>query len=158
MNREEITSELSAKVLAKLRRENYLVAREVWVDPDHRVDFVAFKPLPYADLPASIERGCFTFVEVKSCMDDFRSGHGLTFDGDINTLVCPWRMCDQLRETASLPRNVNVLCLNGVGSLVRRIEAPSFGVCRKATATELLWRMVCASAECWRSTRKAVEE
>lgn len=44
MNRGDVTKELSEKVEKKLRRQFALVAQEVWVDPDHRVDFVAFSP------------------------------------------------------------------------------------------------------------------
>lgn len=44
MSRKDVTEELSEKVAKKLRRQFALVAQEVWVDPDHRVDFVAFSP------------------------------------------------------------------------------------------------------------------
>lgn len=39
--RDNITSYLSERVLARLRHEYSLVASEVWVDDDHRVDFGA---------------------------------------------------------------------------------------------------------------------
>lgn len=87
-SRADVTRNLSEAVLKRLRREFTLVAREVWVDDVHRVDFVGFKPFPRVSYPASLERGTFVFVEVKSCMDDYKSGHGLTFDGDANWLVC----------------------------------------------------------------------
>lgn len=87
--REETTEELSERVLARLRREYSLVSSEVWVDDVHRVDFVGFRPARNSPFPSSIERGEFVFVEVKSCMNDFKSGHGLTFRGDANWLVCP---------------------------------------------------------------------
>ena len=85
--REETTEELSERVLARLRREYSLVSSEVWVDDVHRVDFVGFRPARNSPFPSSIERGEFVFVEVKSCMNDFKSGHGLTFRGDANWLV-----------------------------------------------------------------------
>lgn len=44
MNRKDVTADLSEKVAKKLRRQFAIVAQEVWVDPDHRVDFVAFSP------------------------------------------------------------------------------------------------------------------
>lgn len=75
--RDEITGELSERVWARLRREYSLVASEVWVDDDHRVDFVGFRPERFSPFPSSIERGEFVYVEVKSCMADFKSGHGL---------------------------------------------------------------------------------
>lgn len=46
MNRKDVTADLSEKVAKKLRRQFAIVAQEVWVDPDHRVDFVAFSPGP----------------------------------------------------------------------------------------------------------------
>lgn len=76
-NRGEVTAELSEKVWARLCRENALVASEVWVDDARRVDFVAYRPHRPRDrssnhaTAAELESGTFTFVEVKSCMDDF---------------------------------------------------------------------------------------
>ena len=83
--REETTEELSERVLARLRREYSLVSSEVWVDDVHRVDFVGFRIARNSPFPSSIERGEFVFVEVKSCMNDFKSGHGLTFDSSPRT-------------------------------------------------------------------------
>lgn len=99
-NRGEVTAELSEKVWARLCRENALVASEVWVDDARRVDFVAYRPHRPRDrssnhaTAAELESGTFTFVEVKSCMDDFTSGHGRTFEGDENWLVCPLELAD----------------------------------------------------------------
>lgn len=90
MSRKDVTADLSEKVAKKLRRQFAIVAQEVWVDPDHRVDFVAFSP-GSGGRNAALEHGRFVFVEVKSCMADFKSGHGLTFLGDENWLVCPPR-------------------------------------------------------------------
>lgn len=93
-NRREITAELSAKALKRLRKEFELVSSEVWVDEAHRVDFVAYhRGTGYAN--AAAERGTFCFVEVKSCMDDFNSGHGRTFEGDENWLVCPRELAER---------------------------------------------------------------
>ena len=88
--RSDVTASLSGKVVAKLRREFALVAQEVWVDSRHRVDFVAFSP-GVGGRNCALEHGKFVFVEVKSCMDDFKSGHGLTFLGDENWLPLPGR-------------------------------------------------------------------
>ena len=80
MSRMDVTEELSEKVAKKLRRQFALVAQEVWVDPAHRVDFVAFSP-GVGGRNMKLEHGRFVFVEVKSCMADFKSGHGLTRTG-----------------------------------------------------------------------------
>jgi len=101
MKRAEITSLLSNE-LVRLRLEKRNAysywAHEVWLDrySDHekRVDFVQFEPLggpTYTDGP-HVEKGTFTFYEVKSCMADMKSGNGLTFEGDRNYLVMPVEM------------------------------------------------------------------
>ena len=41
---------------------------------------------------------------VKSCMDDFTSGHGRTFEGDENWLVCPLELADSLASKGMLPK------------------------------------------------------
>lgn len=126
-NRAEITAELSEKVLKKLRKEFLLVSSEVWVDERHRVDFIAYG-IGSGYTNASVERGTFCFVEVKSCMDDFKSGHGLTFEGDENWMVCPRSLADALYE-----------------------KRQSF---RKLSTAALLLQMVTDSAESWRTTRE----
>lgn len=113
--REETTEELSERVLARLRREYSLVSSEVWVDDVHRVDFVGFRPARNSPFPSSIERGEFVFVEVKSCMNDFKSGHGLTFRGDANWLVCPPDLAQTLYETRQLPKDAAVFCPDAAG-------------------------------------------
>lgn len=115
--RDKITGELSERVWARLRREYSLVASEVWVDDDHRVDFVGFRPERFSPFPSSIERGEFVYVEVKSCMADFKSGHGLTFQGDANWLVCPPDLAQSLYETRQLPKSAAVFCQDGRGRL-----------------------------------------
>ena len=51
-----------------------------------RVDFVSFEPRDQASI-AGLEAGAFTFYEVKSCREDFKSGFGLNFEGDRNYIV-----------------------------------------------------------------------
>lgn len=120
--RDETTGELSERVLARLRREYSLVASEVWVDDDHRVDFVGFRPERFSPFPSSIERGEFVYVEVKSCMADFKSGHGLTFQGDANWLVCPPDLAQSLYETRQLPKSAAVFCQDGRGRLLKKFD------------------------------------
>ena len=106
MSRPEITALLSRELVElKLERKNSYSfwAHEVWLDryTDHekRVDFVAFFPhggVRFTD-GAHVERGRFHFFEVKSCMADLRSGHGLNFEGDANFLVIPVEMWEPLK-------------------------------------------------------------
>lgn len=65
-----------------------------------RVDYMSFKPREqrYGPTAASVEGGKFTAYEVKSCKDDFESGHGLNFVAERNCLVMPmllYREIDQ---------------------------------------------------------------
>lgn len=132
---DETTSELSERVLARLRREYSLVASEVLVDDDHRVAFVGFRPERLSMFPSSIERGEFVFVEVKSCMADFKSGHGLTFLGDANWLVCPPDLAQTLYETRHLPKDATVYCSDGMGRLQKNMTS---GSVREASARHQL--------------------
>lgn len=156
--RSEITAELSAKALKKLRRDFNLVASEVWVDEAHRVDFVAYRRwFGYAN--AAAERGKFCFVEVKSCMDDFTSGHGRTFEGDENWLVCPRELADALRDKRQLPRHCKVLCPDAAGNLRVAYDTSELGRSfRKLSTAALLLQMVLDSAQSWRTTREVFYE
>lgn len=141
-------------VLARLRREYSLVSSEVWVDDVHRVDFVGFRPARNSPFPSSIERGEFVFVEVKSCMNDFKSGHGLTFRGDANWLVCPPDLAQTLYETRQLPKDAAVFCPDAHGRLLKKFDLGiGSGSSRIASVSELLFRMVNHSAYSYRTSR-----
>lgn len=83
MSRAETTAMLSKLVEKRLKNQTAFWASEVNFDrntPDERrVDYVGFKPwnINGEPVPASVEKGCFEFYEVKSCMADFTSGNGL---------------------------------------------------------------------------------
>lgn len=157
-NRREITAELSEKVLRKLRKEFSLVSAEVWVDSGHRVDFVAYR-IGSGYVNASAERGTFCFVEVKSCMDDFTSGHGRTFEGDENWLVCPRELADALHEKMQLPRNCKVVCPDAAGRLRVAYDTSEYGQSsRKLSTAALLCQMILDSAESWRTSREVFYE
>ena len=163
--RRETTAELSEKVWARLCRENALVASEVWVDDARRVDFVAYRPHRPRDrssnhaTAAELESGTFTFVEVKSCMDDFTSGHGKTFEGDENWLVCPRGLADKLHEKMQLPRNCKVVCPDAAGRLRVAYDTSEFWrSARKLSTPALLLKMVTDSAQSWRTSREVFYE
>lgn len=153
MSRKDVTKELSEKVEKKLRRRFALVAREVWVDPDHRVDFMAFSP-GVGGRNMKLEHGRFVFVEVKSCMADFKSGYGLTFRGDDNWLVCPRDLADELHDKMLLPLGVQVYCPDNGGSLRLRYDLSMRGAgsLREDSTLCLLWAMLMDSYTRWRTT------
>lgn len=127
--------------------------REVWVDPAHRVDFMAFSP-GVGGRNMKLEHGRFVFVEVKSCMADFKSGHGLTFRGDDNWLVCPRDLADELHDKMLLPMGVQVYCPDNGGSLRLRYDLSMRGAgsLREDSTLCLLWAMLMDSYSRWRTT------
>lgn len=52
-----------------------------------RVDFMQFKPVN--TYTSGIEKGEFICYEVKSCLADYKSGHGQNFIGERNYFVMP---------------------------------------------------------------------
>lgn len=115
MSRSDTTDGLSDMVRRKLRNITPYWASEVMVDGGlHNsgiVDFMAFRPsmgVEFACTDGNVELGTFYFVEVKSCMADFTSGHGLNFRGDQNWLVCERELAEELRGKRMLPHNCTV--------------------------------------------------
>lgn len=166
MGRKEITELLDSELIRlRLTRKNAYSywAHEVWLerytDHEKRVDFMEFLPkggVTYSDGP-HIEHGTFSFYEVKSCMADLKSGHGLNFMGDENWLVMPVEMFEPYKEeiiikyphgyVAQHTRPARCL-LYGIG----RNGKPTFweqpkdwankNRCREKSASELLFAMM----------------
>ena len=108
MKRAEITSLLNRELVRlKLERRNAYSywAHEVEVWDERKgsttwVDFMLFEPGGYhtATRPGNIEAGKFTCFEVKSCLEDIKSGHGLNFYGDENYLVMPCEVYPKFKD------------------------------------------------------------
>ncbi|MDH7887832.1 hypothetical protein [Bifidobacterium catenulatum] len=115
MSRAETTAMLSELVEKRLKNQTAFWASEVNFDrntsDNRRVDYVGFQPwnVNGEPVPASVEKGCFGFYEVKSCMADFTSGNGLTFYGDQNYLVCTKELCDEIVWQKMVPERVNAI-------------------------------------------------
>lgn len=144
MTRAETTSALSRLVESRIGRRCRLWAPEVEVPGGGRVDYMGFSP--YGERPdaAALERGTLACYEVKSCMADFESGHGLNFVGDENWLVCPRELCDGLQKSMKLPMRAGVLCPDAKRSrLIEVIIQPpsSYRFRRPMTAAEAIWRI-----------------
>lgn len=163
MKRAEITSLLDSELIRlRLEKKNAYSywAHEVWLDryTDHekRVDFMEFMPkggVTYSDAP-HIEHGTFSFYEIKSCIADLKSGHGLNFYGDENWLVMPVELFDKytdlkIKDDYIAERTRLARCLlYGIG----RNGKPTFWeqpktfvnnwACRKRSASELLFVMM----------------
>ncbi len=158
MSRADTTAMLSQLVEKRLRNQVAFWASEVNFDrntPDERrVDYVGFEPwnINGEPVPASVEKGCFGFYEVKSCMADFKSGHGLTFYGDENYLVTTPELADELRVSHQIPRDIDqVLVPTTKGDKLRCLYDVSYGdkrnSYRRRPASEMLYAMIEANGK-----------
>lgn len=91
MERRETTEFLSELLLcSRLRKRSVYYAKEVTIDfgtkKPRRVDFLQFEP-PRVVSAGDIEKGIFIAYEIKSCIEDIFSGHGLNLIGEKNYLV-----------------------------------------------------------------------
>lgn len=102
MGRKEIADGLSFLLEKRLRREGAKFVHEVEIEEPItrkllRVDYMAYRyPKMRQGSLYFADQGTVTIYEVKSCMADFKSGHGLGFYGDRNVLVCPSSLAHQL--------------------------------------------------------------
>lgn len=152
MNRTDVTNNLSDLVRKKLSNNCNFWAEEVELDfGKARVDFIGFQPFNISQngmCPTAIDKGTFSFYEVKSCLADFNSGHGKNFCGDENYLVCERELANELHQKGLLPHGVKVLVPNKprTGLVVAFDLSNSFGNWSRRTkaSSELLWNMICA--------------
>lgn len=149
-DRSETTKSLSSMVEARLRGKAYWSAEVMLGAADarsKRVDYMAFN-LDRRDwgeiTAASMERGTFSCYEVKSCMADFESGHGLNFIGDENYLVCERELADRLHAEVRIPNGCTVLCPNRPRTALIQAYAnrPGGKPRRNGSAAEFLFCMV----------------
>ena len=116
--RSEITRELSCMVERRLANKTpYWVSEcrlNIRENDSAIVDYVSFTPSwGKGSEVSAAELGRFDFYEIKSCMADFTSGHGLNFEGDTNILVCERELADELFRRRMFPKNCDkVLCPN----------------------------------------------
>lgn len=102
-----LITKIISDTLIKTRLAGKIWASEVVLDYGHahpmRVDFMSFEPQGQFSV-SDIEKGSFTCYEVKSCMADVRSGHGLNFLGERNYIVTTMECYKQLLASPeSLP-------------------------------------------------------
>lgn len=103
MGRKQITQELSErleKFINPYHDTRIYFAKEVTFDYATsnavRVDYMQFKPADNS--VGGIEKGDFYCYEVKSCIEDFESGHGLNFIGDFNYIITPKELYEQIKN------------------------------------------------------------
>ena len=158
----EAKAALSSAALEELRTRCAFVASDVDLGPVGRVDFVGFMPAAAVPMPAALERGEFTFAEVRCCMRDVQDGGALAFEGDSNWLVCTEVLADQLIEAKRVPAGCTLRTLDAGGGLAARrlagCDLYSRSCNRSLGVLELLWRMIYRSAETWRTGPAALAE
>ena len=158
MSRTDTTAMLSKLVEKRLNNRVSFWASEVNFDlgtsKNRRIDFMGFKPFTpgYVLMPASVELGEFSCYEVKSCMADFKSGHGLTFYGDVNYLVTTPELAEELRVSHQIPRDIDqVLVPTTKGDKLRCLYEVSYGdkrnSYRRRPASEMLYAMIEANGK-----------
>ena len=101
MTRVKVTELLTETLIADRLSDRKYYAREVTLDygTSHpkRVDVMQFSPAGVT-YPSDIEKGTFTCYEVKSCIEDVYSGHGLNFFGEKNYIVTTAETWKRLQE------------------------------------------------------------
>lgn len=146
--RPETTKQLSALVEKDLLGNGdtrIYWAREVTFDyaTNHavRVDYMRFDPVN--NTAGGIERGDFYCYEVKSSVEDFRSGHGHNMLGDYNYYVMPKAVFDEVRT--DIPFHVGVYCpeemLGGAYTKLMSVKKAR-RITRKRSASEMLLMML----------------
>lgn len=102
MGRREITAGLSTLLERQLEQTTCVWGREVSIEalercrPDYlsvSANFGKFAAV------SSIERAEVTVYEIKSCLADFKSGHGVNEIGDNNWLVMPYETLMKIIES-----------------------------------------------------------
>lgn len=161
MDRNETTTLLS-KLLVEQRFSGMgkYWASEVTLDygSEHpkRVDFMRFVPQSTMSV-SGIEKGEFICYEVKSCVADYRSGHGQNFIGEKNYFVMPMDVYKSLIN--ELPSLIGVMVpipkggdrfdefenptkLDNSKAWELIIIRPSITTSRHRSTTELLFNML----------------
>ena len=108
VDRKAVTELLSKQLEEQILSRFPIWAAEVRLDDYHcmystdrrkgRVDYMAFEPQNMSRSIRSLEAGVLHVFEVKSCMADFKSGHGMNRVGDVNWLVCTKELWTEICE------------------------------------------------------------
>ena len=105
MTRKDTTKLLTEIVISDKLSDRKYYAKEVTLDygTNHpkRVDIMQFSPQGVLYV-SDIEKGIFTCYEIKSCVEDVYSGHGLNFFGEKNYIVTTMetykKLLDDIRD------------------------------------------------------------
>lgn len=158
MTRPEITAELSTMIEKKINPNNdprIYWAKEVTFDysTNHavRVDYMRF--VPVNNSVSGIEKGDCYCYEIKSSIEDFKSGHGLNFIGDYNYLVMPGKLYEVV--SLEIPYHVGVYVPEG-NKLICAKKAKRAS--RTRPVSEILLMMFRSANRDYRKTVRELEE
>lgn len=158
MARPEITAKLSCMLEKKINPYNdprIYWAKEVTFDysTNHavRVDYMKFTPANNS--VSGIEKGDFYCYEIKSSVEDFRSGHGLNFIGDYNYLVMPMNVYAAI--SLEIPHYVGIYAPDGNElACIKKAKRRD----RTRPVSEILLMMFRSANRDYRKTVKQLEE
>lgn len=108
MGRKEVAQGLTELLRIHLDKKHIPYAEEVtfWMHDQIRPDFVAVDVewKGSANI-CHIEQGEVNVYEIKSCVADFKSGHGLNMIGDNNFIVIPYEVSQKILkdDSAEIP-------------------------------------------------------
>lgn len=112
-------------------------------DPKGRVDYMAIETLDMSRSIRSIEAGYVHVFEVKSCMEDFKSGHGLNRVGDVNWLVMTADLYVQLIDSNIDTSGWNNLVWGKVdGRFTNSRTADAYVLSRKMPMSQAIWMIL----------------
>lgn len=95
MGRNEVTAGLSELLERHLNGKPFVWGAEVSIEPlgACRPDYLSvYAPYGAFATLSGIERAEVSVYEVKSCMADLKSGHGMNLIGDYNFIVAPYEL------------------------------------------------------------------
>lgn len=151
MDRAETTEMLNWLLEKRLNNITSYWASEVNINTDRtgRVDYMALMAgnIHSCENIEQFEGIEFWFYEVKSCMADFKSGHGLNFEGDRNFLVTTQELAQELYRKQMLPSEADVLVPNSsntafITAFHGSVEGPFNSIKRKKPALNLMFQML----------------
>ena len=155
MSRSETTAMLSENLEGLVLSKYPLWASEVKLNDGElfadaekkgRVDYMAFEPLGMSHSIRSIEAGLVHAFEVKSCMADLNSGHGLNRVGDVNWLVMTKELHEELIDKEIDTSGWNRVVWGIIdGRFAIASARAAYKTSRKMPTSQALWMMLTAS-------------
>ena len=164
-NRKRITSMLSENLERLVLKKYPLWGAEVRLNDGSegfadseamgRVDYMAIETLGMSHSIRSIEAGYVHVFEVKSCIEDFRSGHGLNRVGDVNWLVMTADLHAQLLDSGVDTSGWNRLVWGMVdGGFTNSSTLGAYITSRKMPMSQALWMILTNSDRVCRNKGK----